>query len=865
MRKKLFIIDGHALIYRAFYALPILSNSKGQITNAILGFTNTFWKILKEENPDFLAVTFDFPAPNYRHKQYPLYKANRRKMPEELRNQIPFIKTIIKSFNVPVLEKEGYEADDLMGGVAKKGEKDYEIILFTPDKDILQLISPYVKVMVPAKGFSKETLIYDEREVQKRWGVKPTQIPDLIGLAGDSSDNIPGVPGIGEKTAAALIQKFESLEKLLDNIDKVKGKKQQDNLRKFSPQAVLSKELATIRKELPFNFDFKEYKKEEVDYKKLAQIFQELGFHRLLKEIIPPSENHKVKYQMISKKEELEILWKKLRSTAGFGLSLITTESNPFVAKIIGMAISLMPAENFYLPLKQLDEVLKGLKPILEDEKIEKYGYNFKYEIMVLKRYGIELKGIIFDVMIADYLLNPAKSTYNLEEISLEHLNYRMSSAKKTDAYACEEANIIFHLKEVLSIKLKKENLEKLFFALEMPLVDVLAQMELKGIKINLKHLREFSKWIKKEIDRLTQEIYHLTGEEFNLNSPQQISFFLFEKFQLPRGRKIKTGYSTDMELLENLSMYELPRKILEYRQLTKLKSTYIDALSQMVNPQTERIHTSFNQTGTATGRLSSSNPNLQNIPVKTEMGREIRKTFIPEGRDFIFLSADYSQIELRLLAHFSGDANLQSAFSGDEDIHLRTAQEIFEVLPQTITADLRRIAKTVNFGIIYGMSVYGLAKELKISRKESQKFINKYFEKYKEVKEYIERSIKEVCEKGYTTTLLGRRRYLPNIKSKNDNLRQFAERIAVNTPLQGSAADLIKIAMVKISYELKRKKMKTIMVLQVHDDLLFEVPKKELEETKVLIKKTMTEVFPLNVLLKVDLKIGENWFQVLE
>jgi DNA polymerase-1 len=845
MRKRFFVIDGHNLAYRAFYALPSLSNSRGQITNAVLGFANTLYKILKEEKPDLLAVTFDSPTPTHRHKEYKEYKATRKEMPEEMKGQLPLIKEVLGAFNIPVLEKEGYEADDLMGALAKRGEKDYEMVFFTGDKDILQLVSPRVKVMAPQRGLSGEAIFYDEKEVERRWGIKPEEVPEMMGLAGDTSDNIPGVPGIGEKTALELIKEFKSLENLFNNLDKVKREKRRDSLRKFREKAFLSRKLATLKTDFSLDIDFSQCEVKEFDREKLKKVFQELEFRRLLKEVAV-EESRLGKYEALFEEKDFLKLLKDLGKAPGFTIDLETTDKNPLLAEIVGIAISLKPGEALYIPLghknlsadrqdpssgKQLDlaYVLKELKPLLENERIGKYGQNLKYEIVVFRRYGIELKGIAFDTMIASYLLNPSKPTHNLEEIAFEYLNHKMIpidsligkgkkqikmsevEVEKVIPYACEDADITFRLKEVLSPKLEEKGLVKLFSEIEMPLVKVLAEMEMEGVKIDTKHLEGLSRMMGEDISKLEKEVYSLAGQEFNLNSPKQLSFILFEKFQLPRGRKIKTGYSTGIELLERLSMYELPARVLEYRQLAKLKSTYTDALTQMVNPQTGRVHTSFNQTVTATGRLSSSDPNLQNIPVRTEIGREIRKAFIPEKENYLLLSADYSQVELRLLAHLSGDPNLREAFSRDEDIHT----------------------------------------------------INKYFDKYKGVKEYIEKTLEEARKRKYVTTLLGRRRYLPDIKSKSYNLRAFAERTAINAPLQGTAADLIKKAMIEISRKLKEKSLKTKMTLQVHDELLFEVPEQELEEAKSLVQKEMSGALSLNVPLKVDLKTGKNWAEV--
>jgi len=886
-KPALFLIDGSSYIYRAFFALPRLANSKGFPTNAIYGFTNMLLKVLREYNPELIAVAFDAPGPTFRHEAFAEYKANRPVMPEELRAQIPYIKEITKALGIPILEKEGFEADDLIGTLAKKWDQG-EVIIISGDKDLLQLISPQVTMYDPMKNKK-----YQSREVEEYFGVPPERVTDLMGLCGDTSDNIPGIPGIGKKTAAELIRRFGSIEELMNNLEKVENPKVRANLKNYAPQALLSKELATLNLAAPINWEIKDLKKEPPDLPKLQNIFGEMEFAKLLKEF---SLNVEIKkkagdYFLITEEEKLKELAEKLRKAGTFALALQGTVNNAMRAEIVGLSFSCKVGEAFYIPvghstpgvIAQLSrsQVLNILRPLLEDEQLKKLGHNLKNDYILLAKAGVELQGIAGDLMIASYLLNPAKHRHTLEELAREYLEENIStieevvgSGAKTISFAqveieearnfaCTYVDMIMALANLVLEKVKGEGLVDLFEKIELPLVEILAQMEMAGIKVDLAHLQKLGQEFNLELEKISQEIYDLAGEIFNINSPQQLGKILFEKLKLPGGKRTKTGYATDVDVLTQLAQdHLLPAKVLAYRSLAKLKSTYVDALPELVNPLTGRLHTSFHQTVTATGRLSSSDPNLQNIPIRTPEGKRIREAFIPE-QGFLFLAADYSQIELRILAHLSGDPLLKATFEEDEDVHAATAAEIFQVAPDLVTAEMRRLAKVINFGIIYGMSAFGLSRELGVSPAVAQAYIDNYFQKYQGVRNYIDQALQLARERGLVTTLLNRRRYIPDIISKNRSVRQLAERMAINAPIQGTAADLIKLAMIKIYQRLKELKKGTRLILQIHDELLFEVPEEELSEVKEIVKKEMEGVIELTVPLKVKISQGRNWAEV--
>ena len=882
-RKKFILVDGQGILYRTFYALPQLTTSYGQIINAVYGFTMILSRLLEEEKPEYMMIIFDTPVPTFRHKEFKEYKANRKKMPDELINQIPLIKEIINNYNIPIYSKEGYEADDIIGTIAKEAEKrNCNMIIVTGDKDAFQLISPHTKIMTTIKGVT-EVKIYDEESIRKKYGIDPGKIVDVLALKGDSSDNIPGVPGIGEKTALALIKKFGNLKDILNNVDQISKKSLRENIKKYEDQILMSKRLATIVREVPITYDFDAAKIKSPNYNELWGIFKKLEFKNLLKKITPQINQEKtnLKYNLIDTKVKLKELTNRIKENKYFSFCLINSSDNPILSNILGIALSLKDNEIYYLPLVPLnlmestkclstELVLSQLRPFYENERIIKISHNLKFDFIVLHRYKVGLRGDNFDVMIAAYLLNPSMEKYNLRNLFWEYLKYLKGEDKKNQEKkvksiddTCEDARNILRLKDILEEKMKEKNLISLFKEIEMPLVKILGKMEMNGFKVNIDFLKEMSQKMNFRLKELEEIIYNLAGTEFNINSPKQLSVILFEKLKLPIIKKTKTGYSTNAGALNILApQHKIVSFILEYRELDKLKNTYIDKLPLLVNNKTKRIHTSFHQTVTSTGRLSSSEPNLQNIPIRTEMGKEIRRAFIAE-EGFILLSADYSQVELRILAHLSGDESLINAFKNDEDIHIHTAAEIFGLDQDIINQQMRRMAKVINFGIIYGMSSYGLAQNLGIEREEAEKYIYNYFFRYQGVKRYIEREKEEARNKGYIITLLKRRRYLEGINSKDKNIREFNERIAINTPIQGSAADLIKIAMIKISESFKRGRFKSKLLLQIHDELIFEVYKPELEKVKSVIKDIMEHSLELSVPLKVNLKVGDNWAEL--
>ena len=883
-RKKFILVDGQGLLYRAFYALPQLTTTYGQVVNAIYGFTMILIRLLEEEKPEYMVITFDTPVPTFRHKEFKEYKAHRKKMPDELISQIPLIREIIDNYNIATCSKEGYEADDVIGTLAKEAEKrDCDTIIVTGDKDAFQLISPHTKIMTTVKGVT-EVKIYDEEGIRKKYGVDPKKIVDILALKGDSSDNIPGVPGIGEKTAVALIKEFGSVENILSNTDNISKKSLREKIKKYKDQIKISKMLATIIREVPIKYDFDSFKVKQPNYEELWKIFKKLEFKNLLKKTAPKinHEKTKLKFDLIDTEEKLEGLTNKIIERKYLSFYLVTSSDNAISSNILGIALCLKDNENYYIPLfalnlienphrLSLELVLSKLGPYFENQGIIKICHNLKFNFIVLWRHKVEIKGNNFDTMIAAYLLNPSSENYNLRNIFWEYLKYLKNNenmeGKKDEIIsiedACEKAQNILKLKDVLEEKMEDKKLISLFRKLEIPLVKILANMEINGIKVNIDFLKEMSQQVNTRLGELKKTIYNLSGTEFNINSPKQLSVILFERLKLPVIKKTKTGYSTNADVLNTLApQHKVVSFILEYRELEKLKNTYIDKLPFLVNTKTNRIHTSFHQTVTSTGRLSSSEPNLQNIPVRTEIGREIRKAFIAE-EGFILLSADYSQVELRILAHLSQDESLLNAFKNDEDIHAHTASGIFGIDQNIISEQMRRMAKVINFGIIYGMSSYGLARNLGVGREEAEKYINNYFFRYQGVKKYIEREKEEARKKGYVVTLLNRRRYLEGINSKDKNIREFNERIAINAPIQGSAADLIKLAMIKIDESFKKERFKSRLLLQIHDELIFEIYQTELEKAKSIIKEIMEHSLELSVPIKVNLKTGNNWAEL--
>jgi DNA polymerase-1 len=883
-KPTLYLIDGNSYIYRAYHAVRSLATSKGLPTNAIYGFTNMLLKIVKEKKPDYLAIAFDVKGPTKRHIEYEQYKAHRPEMPKDLIPQIPYIHKLVEAFNIPAILMEGYEADDIIGTISKKMERDFDVVIVTGDKDMLQLISQNVKIYDTLKD-----KVYEEKDVVERFGVAPDKVVEIMGLMGDASDNIPGVHGIGEKTATALIAEFGSIENLLANVDKIKKPKLAEALKGSADIARLSRELATIILDCPIEMNLNEYKKKEPDNAILLSLLKELEFTSLLKQISGEASSLENKrYSTVLKEDALLQLIKKIKEKGELSIDTETTSEDPMLAEIVGISISIEKDEGFYIPVShrylgapeqlKIEWVLNQLKQLLEDDKIKKLGQNIKYEIIVFKNHGIDLSGISFDTMVASYLLNPNRYSHSLDNIALEYLNHIMTTYKDVTGsgkgqknfsevdietatkYSCEDADITYQLTKLLNPMLKEQGLDKLFYDVELPLISVLARIEMNGVKVDTDFLNSLSKEVDALLNDIVKRIYLIAGGEFNINSPKQLSEVLFTRLGLKPVKKTKTGHSTDEEVLTTLaSQHELPKELLNYRQLTKLKSTYIDALPRMVHPKTNRIHTSLNQTVTSTGRLSSSEPNLQNIPIRTELGKRIREAFVAEEGKLL-LSADYSQVELRILAHLSGDEVLTDAFKRDEDVHTRTAMELFNVEPDKVDSNMRRFAKTVNFGIVYGMSPYGLSSDLGIPVDEAKAYIDNYFLHYRGVKEFIDKTIAEAKEKGYVKTILNRKRSIPELISANGATRNFGERMAVNTPIQGSAADLIKMAMINIDKRLDKERLKSMMILQVHDELVFEVMENELEVMRKIVKDEMENVMPMAVPIKVDIGTGKNW-----
>lgn len=886
----LYLIDGSAYVYRAFHAIRSgLSNSRGLPTNAAFGFANMLNKLLAEKGPAALAVLFDMKGPTFRHEIYEAYKANRPPMPEELGMQLPYIKEIVRGFNIPLFELAGYEADDLIGTLARQAEaRGMSVVIVTGDKDFLQLVSEKTRIWDPMKD-----AFTDLSGVREKFGIEPTQLVDVMGLSGDTSDNIPGVPGIGPKTALDLIKAFGSLDGLYQAVDTIPLKKRQENLVRYRDQAYLSRDLVTIRTDAPIHLEPEALRRTEPDARALASLFKELEFQELYRTFAGAAsrETPPKSYAAILDEDALMALVRRLTRSRAFALDTETTALDPMRAALVGISVAIQENEAFYIPVghrylgapPQLpaERAIEALRPVLEDPDIQKVGQNIKYDWMVLNRCGIQLAGVSFDTMVASYLIDPSKRAHSLDRIALDFLDtktitYEEVAGKgkarigfdqvlieKAVPYACEDADVTLAAYRVLKKKIEEAGLLGLMETVETPLIPVLKDMEMRGVCVDRERLISLSKSFQAQIERLEEEIYAMAGERFNIQSPQQMGEILFEKLKLPAQKKTKkkTGYSTDVEVLTSLAeRHEMPALILRHRTLAKLKSTYADALVEMIHPETGRIHTSYNQTVTATGRLSSSEPNLQNIPIRSEEGIEIRRAFIPR-KGWTLMAADYSQIELRLLAHYSGDEILIQAFLEEEDIHTRTAAEVFQVFPQMITPELRRQAKTINFGIIYGMGAFSLAKELGISRKMAQTYINHYFARYKGVRNYIQQAIESAEKTGMTSTLLGRIRQLPEIRSTNQTVRGFAERTAVNTPIQGTAADLIKLAMIQVDRTLREKRLRSAMLLTVHDELVFEIPTEELETVRTLVKASMENVWPeLKVPLKVNIGFGGNW-----
>ncbi|MDD5107997.1 MAG: DNA polymerase I [Candidatus Omnitrophica bacterium] len=843
--KSLFLIDANAFCYRAYHALSgskVLRTSWGQETGAIYIFLNILNKILREQKPDYLVCCFDVSRDTFRLAKFAQYKMQRPSMPDGLVSQIPLIKEIIIAYGIPIFEKKGFEADDIIAQLAKKAaSKKISVTIVSSDKDILQLVGDHILVLSPNKD---NDLFYDVDKVKERFGVEPQMVPDIIALMGDASDNIPGVPGIGDITAKKLILEFGSIDKMLKNISKVKPEKIREAISEHIDRIKLNKELISLNQKVDIELDLAKAKIGQPNYPELSRIFKKLEFKKLLGEL-PDTEEKKVTTDLhVCSKKEGKDLFEHCDEITLFGSS----------------------AEDLFFAIddKIFDakSVAQDLPKVISNVHIKKTGHDLKKLKVSLSKEGLVLNGLGFDTMIAAYLLNPSRSSYALGDLALENLG---EFIRQGEPQAKEALALIGKLKPVLAKALQEKDLFELFCNLEMPLVSILAQMEQDGIKLDLKLLKKLSHEIEQRLIKLISDIYEASGTQFNINSPKQLGQVLFEKLGLPVVKKTKTGPSTDEEVLNRLAgQHALPALLLEYRQLTKLKNTYVDALPKLVDPKTGRVHTSFNQTGTETGRLSSSNPNLQNIPIKTDIGSKIRQAIIATGKDNCLLSCDYSQIELRVLAHISGDDTLVKAFHSDHDIHRLTASLIYNVKESQVESQMREVAKRVNFGIVYGQSAYGLSKDLNIPVNQAQDFIDAYFLRYPKVKDYIQAQIKRAQDKGFVTTLLGRRRYIPEINNKNMGIRQFAQRQAVNTPLQGTASDLIKLAMINIAALIKSKGLEAKMILQIHDELVFDLPNRELDILAELVKKEMELVMKLDVPIRVETKTGKNWLEMV-
>lgn len=929
--KKLFLLDAMALIYRAHFAFsknPRI-NSKGLNTGVMLGFSNTLLEVLEKEKPTHIAVVFDTHAPTFRHKQFEAYKANRQEQPEDIEVAIPWVKQIVQAFNIPTLELDGYEADDIIGTLAKKAERtSFTVYMMTPDKDYGQLVEDHIYLYKPA-FMGNAVDIMGPKEICEKWDIENVdQVRDILGLMGDAVDNIPGIPGIGAKTAVKLLKEYGTVEELIKNTDQLKGK-QKENVETYAQQGILSKELATIMQDVPIEFDEKSLTRDPPNEEKLKALFAELEFRTLTKRVfgealkkpglkvdeqlglftgqeaaeskasaeleppIPLSNNLDTlftrdhDYHKVSGEAATRELVHYLMMQKEICFDTETTSINPNEAELVGISFAYLPGEAYYIPfpgeIEAAKEILSLLKPVFASADILKIGQNIKYDILVLMNYGMEVKGKLYDTMLAHYLIEP-EGKHSMDWMAEQYLKYKpvsiesligkkgknQSSMKDVDPdevvdYAAEDADITLLLKKSLDPIIKENKLEHLLHEVESPLIEVLAAMEFEGVRIDTDSLAEMSKELETESREIEKKVYELAGEQFNLSSPKQLGEILFNKLQLdPKAKKTKTGqYATGEEVLSKLAIeHEIAQSILDFRQMVKLKSTYVDALPGLINPKTGRIHTTYNQFVAATGRLSSINPNLQNIPIRTERGREIRKAFVPRDADHVILAADYSQIELRIMAAFSQDTSMIEAFKNGRDIHATTAAKIFQVPLEQVSGDMRRKAKTANFGIIYGISAFGLSQRLKIPRGEAKDIIDAYFKEFPSVKAYMDQSIEKARKNEYVETILGRRRYLRDINSRNATMRGFAERNAINAPIQGSAADMIKVAMIQVHEWMLQNNLRSKMILQVHDELVFDAHKEETELLKKEIPKLMSEAIKIAVPLEVEVGMGKDWLE---
>ena len=922
-RPNLVVVDGNSLLYRAFFALPMLTTSQGEVTNAIYGFTVMLYKVLEGVRPDCIAVCFDLPKPTFRHHRYAEYKATRERTPDELRAQVDPAKDILQAMRIPILEREGYEADDVIGAMATQAAgAGYDVLIVTGDLDALQLVSPRVSVMTTKRGIT-DTVIYDEAAVRERYGVTPEQLPDLKALRGDPSDNIPGVPGVGDKTSSKLVQEFGSVEELISHLDRVESPKLADALRTYAEQLAMSKDLATIRTDVGVEFDLEQCRVGPPDEDKLAELFRRFEFKSLLGKL-EVTEEAELRPTVLSSAKQVADMAKRLLKAERMAVILAYRSADGLRSEVVGAAFFAHGVGPYFVPLADdggapREEMWQALAAVWADDGAPKATHDLKRAYNALRRRGRELGGGRFDIMLASYLLNPARQTHRIADIAFDQL--QISPGEETDVakawaegdieavahQACVWAHQTYQLEPVLRRRLEESYLAELYETVELPLTAVLSDMELVGVKIDVAHLRRLSVDLAQRIHDLERQVHELAGEEFTINSPKQLRAILFDKLGLPPSKRTKTGYSTGAEVLEALAeRHEIARRILQYREVTKLQSTYVEALPRLLDPATGRVHTSLNQTVTATGRLSSSDPNLQNIPVRGDLGRNIRRAFIAGEPGWVLLAADYSQIELRVLAHISRDDNLLAIFHAGEDLHTRTACEIFSVPPEEVNRDMRRVAKVVNFGIPYGMTEHGLARDMAVSQTEARDYIERYFRRFPGVRDYMDSIVEEARRTGYVTTILGRRRALPDLNSRARNLREFAERTAINTPIQGSAADIIKLAMLAVHRELGKQGLspgglslrgrvgarhalpvlrgqsplaprrargdpepvervgdspfRARMILQVHDELLLELPQEELGAVAPLVCRCMSQAYPLVVPLTVEMKAGPNW-----
>jgi len=895
--KKLFVVDGHALCYRAYYALirnPLIT-SEGHNVSAIYGFARMLYRLLKDQAPDYLVMAFDPPVRSFRFDLYSEYKANRSKMPDDLRSQIEEIKRMVELMGVTTIIDEGYEADDVLGSIAHQyASKDCDVVLVTGDKDAYQLIDNNVYIYANKKGISDHE-IYRAPDVKEKLGVDVNQVIDFMAITGDASDNIPGVKGIGPKGAEKLLNEFETLEGIYENIESIKGK-QKEHLIEHKEMAYLSRDLVTIREDVPLHFDLEDALYNDITNEKIREFFYELEMESVVDEFFGKSEavvkeklpEIEKKYELLSDEKSIIEAIKKIMKKGEVSIDTETTSINAMEADLVGISLSIEPGQGWYVPLVNRslftddylppEESLKLLIPMIKDEKIKKIGQNIKYDAIVLKNNGIEINGIYFDTLIASYLLNPSERGHNLDDLAMKHFNYKTITYKelvgtgknavpisevpldKLAEYAIEDADIAFRLYLKLRDQLKTDNLEELYFNCEMPLVEVLVEVEMTGVDIDVKHFDNLHKENDARLAEIEAAIYDLAEQSFNINSTKELAVILFEKLGLKPVRKTKTGFSTDIKVLEALQgKHEIIDYLIQYRTLNKLKTTYIDTLPKLINSKTSRIHTSYNQAVVATGRLSSSDPNMQNIPIKDDFGKKIRQGFV--ARDgFLMMSADYSQIELRLAAHLSDDENMKKAFNEGIDIHSLTASSVFDVSLEEVESHMRRQAKIINFATIYGVSPFGLSQQADINIKEAGDFIRIYFETYPGFKKYMDETIHYAQEHGFVQTLLGRKRYIPEINSDAVFRREGAERTAINTPIQGTSADMIKIAMINIAKELHEKKLETKMIIQVHDELVFEVKEDEKAEIEALVEEKMSSALDLSVPVVVDMGWGKNW-----